>query len=115
MFYASTQPFLRFGDERAVIDEIYKKMNGKDFSFQSYTIPYWSQQGWEYNFWQYGRSKYGYMPVTKDGKTLFVIIQDDPSTQYYQDNWLKNTVPKWGKETASFRKGIFTVKILSVP
>lgn len=114
MFFSSTQPDLHLRDEKKVIDKIYKAERGKNFSFQSYTIPYWTQDAWEYLFWQYGKSKYGYMPVSENGKTLYVIIQDDPSSESFQQNWLKNTVSKWGEETGSFRQGIFTVKILKV-
>jgi len=114
MFFSSTQPELRLSDEKKVIDKIYKLAQGKKFSFQSYTIPYWTQDAWEYLFWQYGKSQYGYLPVSENGKTLYVIIQDDPSSQKFQQDWLKNTVSKWGEEKGSFRQGIFTVKILNV-
>lgn len=115
MFFASSQPDLHLQDEKAVIDEIYNQERGKNFSFQSYTIPYWSQQAWEYLFWQYGKAKYGYEPVTENGKTIFVIVQDDPSAQGFQKEWLKKTVTTWGTEKSSFRKGIFTVHVLDVP
>lgn len=115
MFYQSTQPDLKYSDEIKVIDEIYKRENGKDFSFQSYTIPYWVQQAWEYLFWEYGLKKYGYEPVTVNGKTLYVIVQNDPSSKAFQDDWLKNTVSKWGTEKDTFRYGEFNVKVLSVP
>ncbi|MGE5041282.1 MAG: ArnT family glycosyltransferase [Candidatus Levyibacteriota bacterium] len=115
MFFASTQPDLHIKDERAVMDEIYAAENGKNFSFQSYTIPYWSQQAWEYLFWQYGQKKYGYLPVSQNGKTIYVIVQDDPSSLVYQEAWLKNTVPSWGNQKNSFRKGIFSVLVLDVP
>lgn len=115
MFYESTQPDLRYSDELKVIDSIYSQMHGKGFSFQSYTIPYWSQQAWEYLFWQHGKRKYGYEPITANGKVLFVIVQDDPNSKHFQSEWLKKTVPKWGKQKSSFRQGIFTVRVLAVP
>lgn len=114
MFYQSTQPDINIYDQNIIIDKIYQRMHGEDFSFQSYTIPYWSQQGWEYLFWQRGNQKYGYLPVNLNGKTLFVIVQDDPSGKSYQDNWLKNTVPKWGNQVDSFKQGVFTVLVLKV-
>lgn len=115
MFYQSTSPDLKYSDELKVIDTIYKQMDGKDFSFQAYTIPYWSQQAWEYLFWQHGKGKYGYEPVSANGKVLYVIVQDDPSSKRFQSDWLKYTVPKWGTPEDSFRQGIFTVLVLSVP
>ncbi len=109
IFFQSTQPQLRYSDQLATIDDIYKEMKGKPFSFQSYTIPYWTQQGWQYLFGYYGSKKYGYEPITHDSKVLFVIIQDDPSNKIYQEDWLKNTVSKWGSPKKTFKHGILTI------
>lgn len=114
VFFQSTQPDLRYSDELATIDDIYKQADKKPFSFQSYTIPYWTQQAWQYLFWFYGRQKYGYEPIDQKAKTLFVIIQDDPSSKQYQNDWLKNTVSKWGKVKGSFKHGIITTMKLEV-
>ncbi len=75
---------------------------------------YWSQQGWEYLFWYHGQKKYGYYPVSENGKILFVIVQDDPNYKDFQKNWLVNTVAKWGKEEKEFRYGVLAVKKLTV-
>lgn len=115
MFFTSVQPDLHLRDEKSVIDEIYKRQHGKNFSFQAYTIPYWSQEAWEYLFWQYGKQKYGYEPVLVNGRTLYVIVQDDQSSKGFQDDWLHNTVSKWGVLKGTFRYGIFTVRVLDVP
>lgn len=109
IFFQSTQPHLRYSDQLATIDDIYKEMKGKPFSFQSYTIPYWTQQGWQYLFWSYGNKKYGYEPITHSSKVLFVIIQDDPSNKGFQEDWLKNTVSKWGSPEKTFKHGILTI------
>jgi hypothetical protein len=108
IFFQSTQPDLRYSDELATIDDIYKSTNKEQFSFQSYTIPYWTQQAWQYLFWFYGRQKYGFLPITENSKTLFVIIQEDPSNKPYQNDWLQNTVSKWGKPGNVFRHGVLT-------
>lgn len=115
MFFKSTQPHLFIKDKIAVIDETYKRAGSTPFSFQAYTIPYWSQQAWEYLYWEHGGKTYGTQPVIQDGKILFVIIQDDPSTQGFQDAWLKSTVAKWGEEVDEFRIGTFRVKELHIP
>lgn len=117
VFFQSTQPNLAYADEIKVIDTIYKREHGKNFSFQSYTIPYWSQQGWEYLFWYRGKQKYGYLPVESKGRTLYVIVQDDPSYSTFQANWLKNIVSKWGREDKKqdFQYGVLRVKVLKVP
>ena len=114
MFFQSTQPDLKFSDQKKVIDTIYKKSNREHFSFQAYTIPYWSQQAWEYLFWQYGRKKYGSMPVSEKAKQLFVIIQDDPSNKEFQRNWLTNTVSHWGVKEQEFRYGVLRIQKLKI-
>ncbi len=114
VFFQSTQPDLRYSDELATIDDIYKEADGQPFSFQSYTIPYWTQQAWQYLFWFYGKEKYGYEPISQNAKTLFVIIQDDPSSKQYQNDWLKNTVSKWGTAKGTFKHGIITTMKLEV-
>lgn len=114
IFFQSTQPELILSDQLKVIDKIYERANGRKFSFQSYTIPYWSQDGWKYLFWYYGNKRYGYEPLSISEKILFVIIQDDPSNKNFQKNWLDNTVSKWGKLNYEFRYGIFTVQELII-
>lgn len=115
MFFNANQPHVNIRDEKSIIDRIYGLQAGKDFSFQSYTIPYWYQQGWQYLFWQYGKQKYGYLPVEQNGKVLYVIIQDDPSNPNFQNDWMKNTVSRWGTYKDSFKVGVFTVRRLTVP
>lgn len=110
--FQSAQPDLKLSDQISVINTIYAKADGKPFSFQSYTIPYWSQQGWEYLFWYYGEKKYGYYPVPEKAKKLFVIIQDDPSNKSFQENWIKTIVNKWGSLENTFKYGILTVREL---
>lgn len=114
VFFQSTQPDLKYSDQKSVIRRIYKEANGKPFYFQSYTIPYWLQEEWEYLFWYFGTNVYGYVPIDKDEKLLFVIIQDDPSNKIYQNNWLKNTVSTWGTKENEFRYGALKVEKLQV-
>lgn len=114
IFFQTTQPDLKFSDQKKVIEEIYKRADGRPFSFQSYTIPYWSQQGWEYLFWYYGNQKFGYEPILEKAKLLYVIVQDDPSNKIYQEGWLRDTVSKWGTQTSEFKLGVLTVKELKV-
>ena len=114
VFFESTQPDLKYSDQLAVIKEIYKEANGEPFYFQSYTIPYWQQQGWEYLFWYFGKNTYSYIPENKKTKNLFVIIQNDPNNQIYQNNWLKNTVSGWGTKESEFKYGALKVEKLKV-
>ena len=112
VFFQSTQPDLRYSDQKAVISEIYREANGKPFYFQSYTIPYWFQDGWEYLVWYYGKNVYGYVPINKDTKSLFVIIQNDPGNKLYQKNWLTSTVSEWGIRENEFAYGALKVQRL---
>ena len=114
VFFQATQPELRYSDQVMVIDEIYKRAAGKEFYFQSYTIPYWLQEEWEYLFWYFGENKYNYIPINERAKTLFVIIQNDPSNMQFQNDWLKNTVSKWGKKTDEFKFGALKVEEINV-
>ena len=112
VFFQSTQPDLKYSDQKSVINEIYREANGSPFYFQSYTIPYWFQDGWEYLFWYFGTNVYGYVPENKNTKTLFVIIQNDPGGKLYQENWLTNTVSKWGTKENEFSHGALKVQRL---
>lgn len=112
VFFQSTQPDLHYSDQLATIDSAYQYANGKTFGIQTYTIPYWSQQGWEYLFWSYGYKKYKQMPTNDDPQLLFVIVQDDPSNRMFQNNWLEKTVKTWGKEMHTINSGILTTKVI---
>lgn len=115
IFFQVSQPELKYSDQRAVIKEIYNEALGDPFYFQSYTIPYWMQDGWEYLFWYYGSNYYKYVPNNKkNNKMLFVIIQDDPGNISFQNSWLKNTVAMWGDKENEFRYGALRVEKLRV-
>jgi hypothetical protein len=110
LFFQSTQPQLRYKDQQSVIDYVYEKADGKPFFFQSYTIPYFWQDGWEYLFWQKGTKKNRVLPDEKQDDLLYVIIQKDRSNPRFQADWYEKTVRSWGalQNTASF--GEFTIE-----
>lgn len=114
IFFQAAQLELKYSDQKEVIKEIYKEAKGNPFYFQSYTIPYWMQDGWEYLFWYYGSNYYRYVPQNKNNKILFAIIQDDPSNTLFQNNWLKNTVAMWGSKENEFRYGALRVEKIRV-
>ncbi len=95
IYFQTTQAELKYSDQERVIAWVYQEGKDESFDIQSYTIPYWSQQAWEYLFWYSGKEK-NYFP-TKEAKILYVIIQEDPSSQAFQDSWLNNTVSAWGE------------------
>lgn len=114
IFFQAPQPGLRYSDQLKVIDYIYNKSGNKKFSFQAYTIPYWMPQAWEYLFWQYAVSRNKMLPQSLNSQQLFVIIQDDLSNAGFQNDWLENTVYKWGKKIDEKRFGILTIQHLNI-
>ena len=110
VFFQSPQPYVRYSDQIAVIHDIYRKAEGNPFGIQTYTIPYFWQDGWTYLFWWQGTTKYGYIPNEKDDKRLYVIIQRDRNNPDFQNNWLLKTVPTWGNLTYVFEKGEYRVE-----
>ncbi len=111
--FQAAQPDLYYRDQQFVIKRIFAESNGKPFDIQSYTIPYWSQQAWEYLFWHTATEDHKKTPV-QGANMLFVIIQKDTSSPLYQKEWLEKTVSRWGKTTSSFSYGILEVRHLMV-
>jgi hypothetical protein len=110
IFFQSTQPELRYKDQMDVVEYVYKRANGRKFYFQSYTIPYFWQDGWEYLFWFIGK-KYEYaLPDEKHDELLYVIIQKDRSNPRFQQDWYKNTVSTWGSLQSAMTFGEITVE-----
>lgn len=98
VFFQSTQPTITLVNQRKIIEEIYSSIGSQKFAIQSYTIPYFWQDGWKYLFWFYGKSEYGgNIPRETEEKILFVIIQKDKVNPKYQQDWYKNVVSTWGK------------------
>jgi hypothetical protein len=59
----NVQDKMLVGDEMKVLDFIYEKADGADFSVNALTIPYNVNTTWSYLFEWYGESAYGYVPV----------------------------------------------------
>ncbi|MFH0749602.1 MAG: glycosyltransferase family 39 protein [Candidatus Gottesmanbacteria bacterium] len=111
VFFQSPQPNVRYQDQLKVVDGIYRLANGKDFFFQSYTIPYFWQDAWTYLFWYQGTRRYGYVPKEEETSVVYVIMQKEQSDPAYQANWYEKTVTTWGKRTEGFTIGEYTVEI----
>lgn len=112
IFFQSPQPDVRYGDQLLVINGIYARAKGRSFQIQSYTIPYFWQDGWIYLFWYVGSRKYGYVPDKGRSDVLYVIIQKDGSNPNFQNTWYTKTVSTWGRKTDVFQIGEFTVEEL---
>lgn len=109
IFFQSTQPQLRYKDQLSVVDYVYSKAGDRPFYFQSYTIPYFWQDAWEYLFWMRGLKNNIILDEKKD-ELLYVIIQKDRSNPRFQYDWYKNTASKWGTLQDSIMFGELTVE-----
>jgi len=87
-FHAYQYTFL--GDQKRILDFIYKEADGQNFSFNYYSFPYWLPHGWNYHFSWYGKEKYGYLPQVQRTETFFVIIEPDEVDKKRQDLWYEN-------------------------
>ncbi len=110
VFFQSPQPAVRYSDQLAVIDWIYEEADGRPFSFQAYTIPYFLQDAWTYLFGHYGLKNYGYLPDNQGRKLLYLVIQEDTLDPAFQKKWYKEATSVWGTTTDRVQIGNYTVE-----
>lgn len=110
VFFQSPQPEVRYSDQLALIRRTYVLAGEADFSFQSYTIPYWWQDGWTYLFWYWARINNLRLPVSEKAGQLFVIIQKDHANPEFQKNWYDVIVSGWGEKVFEETFGEFTLE-----
>lgn len=92
IFYVmSIQRASLLGQEKRVIDYIYKETKGRKFSWQAFSIPYEMEHVWKYLFWQHGQRKYHYLPAhTNSQLGYFYLILEPGRDPDYRQNWIKN-------------------------
>ncbi|KKW10610.1 MAG: seg [Microgenomates group bacterium GW2011_GWC1_49_7] len=110
VFFQAPQPAVRYSDQLAVIDWIYMQADGRQFSFQAYTIPYFLQDAWVYLLGYYGQKNYGYLPDDQGRKRMYVVIQEDTLDPKFQKKWYRETTSVWGTKTNQARIGNYTVE-----
>jgi len=110
VFFQSPQPAVRYTDQLSVIDWIYRKADGRPFSLQSYTIPYFMQDAWTYLLEYYGQKKYGYLADNQGRKLMYVVIQEDTLDPTFQKKWHKEATSSWGSLTNQAQIGNYTVE-----
>ena len=86
-FFFRSYQYTFLGDQRRILDFVYDKASGREFSYNYYSFPYWLPQGWEYLFSWYGKNKFGYLPSEKKTEEFFVIIEPDEVTPNYKQDW----------------------------
>jgi 4-amino-4-deoxy-L-arabinose transferase-like glycosyltransferase len=59
----NVQSGMLLSDQRKVLDYVYEKAGGQEFSVYGLTMPLYINMTWAYLFEWYGSQKYGYMPV----------------------------------------------------
>lgn len=97
VFYLFSQPGMILGSEQKVIDYIYTDSDKKNFGWEAFTIPYWSNAGWDYLFSWYGVKKYKYLSrELKKGENFYVIVEPGGDIGFL-NNWLKEQMDKRGK------------------
>lgn len=80
------------GDMKKLIDYVYEDANGKEFTYDYYSVPYWKEDAWIYLFQWYGKGKYGYAPsvdrTNVDRSEMFyTFIEPNETTPVHLDNW----------------------------
>jgi len=103
-FFFRSYQYTFLGDQKRVLDYIYTQAEGKEFSYNYYSFPYWLPQSWDYLFSWYGNKKYGYLPMDKRTQIFYVIIEPDEVTPKYQQDWYNN-LNKESKLIKSFSAG----------
>lgn len=110
ILFQRQQRGVRYSDQLTAIDWIYTRAQGKPFSFQSYTIPYFFQDAWTYLLEYYGQTKYGYLPDVYGRKLMYVIIQKDNIDPLFQKTWYQEATKSWGRVTDKKRIGDYTIE-----
>lgn len=88
--YPSQRTYL--GGMKKIIDYIYEDADGKVFTYDYYTIPYWQEEAWVYLFQWHGNEKYGYAPKVdrtnvERSEIFYTIIEPNTTDELHQNNW----------------------------
>ena len=107
-------------DRENVIDWMYKKTDGKNFSFWIYTLPYFQDYPWEYLFLTYAKDRYEYLPERSgsfspnDLKTsvhFFNVYEVDHDNLSRQDVWFGEVEKNFGETVDSFSSNDIHVEL----
>lgn len=97
VFYLNGHKDMILESELKVIDYIYQDAGSKNFGWEAFTIPYWSESGWRYLFSWYGKQKYGFLPKELKKGDVFYVIIEPGGDKLFLNNWLKDSMDKRGK------------------
>jgi len=79
-------------DMTDLIDYAYEDADGKEFTYDYYSMPYWKEDAWIYLFQWYGKNKYGYAPAVDRtnvdrSEIFYTFIEPNETAKIHQDNW----------------------------
>lgn len=77
-----------YRNQLAVVDYVYKQVNGQEFNYVLYTPPV-HDYTYRYLFSWYGKKQYGYVPKTEKASLFFLIIEPDYQYPFRLTNWLE--------------------------
>jgi hypothetical protein len=97
VFYLLSHQGMILSNQLKAVDYVYQSANKKKFSYEPFTIPYWSQAGWQYLFSWYGIKKYGFLPKNSDKNETFYVIIEPGGDKLYLENWLKESMDTKGE------------------
>jgi hypothetical protein len=116
VFFQAPQPHITYQKQQDVLSYVYATMGSSVFELQSYTIPYFWQDGWQYLFWRYTLiHPVAKVPVEHGVKDLIVIIQRDAADPLFQKNWYDKTVSTWGDRLSAVTIGEYVVEHRQYP
>ncbi len=97
-------------DRKNIIDCVYQKAQGKQFSTWFYVLPYFQDYPWTYMFNWYGKNKYGYLPEKtgsfspndlKQSQYFFAIYEPDYDQPENLNKWLTEVNKNFGSSVGS--------------
>ena len=97
------------GDEKRLIDYVYRDAKGEKFSYDDFTVPYWKSEAWQYLFQWYGKGKYGYLPEPNRTNTFYVLIEPDENQPIFQKNWHRD-LDKFSRVVDKYQSGSLTLE-----
>lgn len=96
---------ITLSDRKKILDYIYTKAVGKNFSMWIYTIPYFQDYPWDYLLTTYALPKYGYLPEKtgsfspgdlKSSEIFFDVYEVDHDNPSRQSVWFSDIQKSFG-------------------
>jgi hypothetical protein len=110
VFFQASQPNVKFVDQLAVIDYIYHQAGNRTFGYESFTVPYFWRDGWDYLFWFRSHNLYqDKLPTGPNSNLIYVIVQKDGGDPNLRDMWVSDINRDTGQLISKKQFGVFEV------